>query len=83
MNMKPELHRRVLKIISDVSGVPANRIEASDTLVADLGMDSVSSMELLGMLDEELGIEVEIDQVSSIQDVAAILALVSEQVHVL
>ena len=74
-------HARVLQILSDVSAVPVDTIKVTDLLSADLGMDSVASMELLGMLDEEFGVEIELEEAQEIEDVGSILKLVDERIH--
>ncbi len=78
MNQTPSNHARVLQILSDVSAVPPTEIKKSDLLAGDLGMDSVALMELLGMLDEEFGMEIELEAAQEIQDVGTILKLVDE-----
>lgn len=82
MITSPDFRSRIIQILSDVSAVPAGDIKDSDLLGADLNMDSVASMELLGMLDEEFGIEIELEEAASIENVSAIIALAAEHLHV-
>ncbi len=69
----------MLTILSEVTAVPACDIKETDMLMADLGMDSVASMELLGMLDEEFGVEVELEEAQALDRVGSILDLVRER----
>lgn len=78
MTRSPSRRARVLQILSDVSAVPPDEIRDGDLLAGDLGMDSVALMELLGMLDEELGLEVELEAAQEIQDVGTVLRMVDE-----
>jgi acyl carrier protein len=78
----PELRAQIVQLLSDVSAVPVADIKDTDHLTADLGMDSVAFMELLGMLDEEFGIEVELQAVQGIELVGTVIELVRERVHV-
>ena len=57
-----ELNGVIKKIIGDLTAIVPSEIQNSDRLREDLGMDSVSSMELISMLSEELDIEVELEE---------------------
>lgn len=70
-----DIRPRILTIISDLTAIAAADISVSDSLSADLGMDSVTSMELIGMLDEELGIEVEMEETQHITTVGQVIEL--------
>ena len=70
-----ELNDTIKRIIGDLTAIVPSEIQASDRLREDLGMDSVSSMELISMLSEELAIEVELEEAMDIKDIAGIIAL--------
>lgn len=70
-----ELNDIIKKIIGDLTAIVPSEIQNSDRLREDLGMDSVSSMELISMLSEELDIEVELEEAMGIVDIAGIIAL--------
>lgn len=69
------LEDRIRAILSDLTAIPASKIGAEDRLRGDLGMDSVASMELLGMLDEEFGVEVDLEDTLGVDTVAEVFAL--------
>ncbi len=69
------LEQSITAILSDLTAIPAERIQATDRLRGDLGMDSVASMELLGMLDEEFGVEVDLEDTLGVDTVAEVFAL--------
>ncbi len=77
-----ELDAQIRRILSDVSAVPADEIHAEDSLAGDLGMDSVASLELLGMLDEAFGIELELEEAESITHVSQVLEIARTRVPV-
>ena len=77
-----DLRTKILQVLSDVSAVPVDDIEDEHELAADLGMDSVALMELRGMLDEEFGIELELEHAQRTDDVGKVMAVVSEQLRV-
>ena len=67
--------RRVLWIVSRLTTVPLDQIGVDDRLRADLGLDSVASMELLGMLAEEFDIEVPMEETMEVERVEQVIAL--------
>lgn len=66
---------RIRHLLAQLCTVPADRIRPTDRLRADLGFDSVASMELLGLLADELGIDVELEETMGIETVAEVVAL--------
>lgn len=65
----------LIRILHELTAVPPEEIRPEHLLQADLGMDSVASMELVSMLSEELDIDVEIEDAMDVQDVAGVKAL--------
>lgn len=76
----PATEARIYKILSDLSAVPQQQIKRDDRLREDLGLDSVSSMELVSMLSEEFAIDVELEEAVRITDVAGLLALADSRI---
>lgn len=70
---------RIYRILANLSTVPAHEIRQQDRLREDLGLDSVGSMELVSMLSEEFGIEVELEEAVQITDVAGLMTLASRR----
>jgi len=69
------LNDRIHAILGALTTVPLDEIQDGDRLREDLGMDSVASMELLSMLAEELGIEVEMEEAVDVTTVGQVVAL--------
>ena len=65
------LETRVVNMIAQLSTVRAAEIAPKDRLREDLGLDSVSSMELVSMLSEELGVEITLEEAMSVTTVGA------------
>ncbi len=76
---KSPSHQRIFRILSDLSAIPAGDIKVEDRLREDLGLDSVSSMELVSMLSEEFAIDVELEEAVKITTVAALLQLADQR----
>ena len=66
---------RVRTLLAQLCTTPAAEIRPDDRLGADLGFDSVASMELLGMLSDEFGIDVDLEETMDIQRVSEVVAL--------
>lgn len=73
--LDPTHHDRIVRILTELSTVPAARIRAGDRLREDLGLDSVRRMELVSMLAEEFDLEIELEEAVAIEDVQGILRL--------
>jgi len=71
----PDLEVGIVEIIHQLTAVPRAEIQLTDTLSGDLGMDSVTSMELIGLLDESYGIAVEMEETKDIETVQDVLDL--------
>lgn len=73
--LAPAAEARIFAILTDLTAIPAAEIKPGDRLVEDLGMDSVSRMELISMLAEEFDMDIELEEAIAIDDVVGILAL--------
>lgn len=73
-------HDRIFRILSDLSAVPPEQIKVDDRLREDLGLDSVSSMELVSMLSEEFNLDIELEEAVQITTVAALLSLADKRI---
>jgi len=67
---------RVIHLIAQLVPVKEQDIKPAQRLRDDLGMDSVSSMELLSMLAEDFELDVGIEDVADVHTVAATIELV-------
>ena len=81
MTAQKDFQTIIIEMISELTGIPSGEIQLDDHLQADLSMDSVSSLELLGMLDEELGIEVELEDTQDITTVREIMELAKRHLN--
>lgn len=81
MNIDP-IELKVFSIMSDLTAIPAENIRLDHDLMVDLGFDSVTSLELLSMLSEELDIEVELEETMNIKDVRGVVALTRRHLSV-
>ena len=75
----PSANARILHILSELSVTPADEIKPTDWLRDDLGMDSVTRMELVSMLSEEFDIDIELEEAIQIEDVGTLMALAEKR----
>lgn len=71
----PPSDHAILGIIAQLAPIAAADIKSEHRLREDLGLDSVSSMELLSMLSEELGLDLEIEDALGITTVGDVLQM--------
>ena len=73
--MTESVDDRILLLISQLTTMEADELEPAHRLREDLGMDSVSSMELLSMLAEEFDLDIEMEEAIDVQTVGGILEM--------
>ena len=66
----------VTAVVASVAGVPAERLAPTARLESDLEMDSLRRVELLGVIEEELGIYLDDDALDPDATVADVAAMV-------
>jgi len=66
-------------IIATVSKIPASEMKPTSTLGMDLQMDSLSRVELVGIIEEELGVELDETHVTDTTTIADLEKLVASQ----
>ena len=69
------VEERVVFMISQLCTVRPGEIRQEDRLREDLGLDSVSSMELISMLAEELDVDVELEEAMAVTTVRGAVEL--------
>ncbi len=70
-----DLFAEVRALIAQVSPTRPGDIKLDSRLREDLALDSVASMELLSLIDERLGLELEMEDVLGITTVGGMVAL--------
>ena len=64
-----DIEARVKKIIAEQLGVPESDVTNEKAFVADLGADSLDTVELVMRFEEEFGIEIPDEDAEKIQSV--------------
>ncbi len=71
---------RISAMVREVSAKPPEKVTHEMRLLEDLGFDSVAQMELLSMLDESLGLEIEMEDAMDLQTIGDVVAVVERYV---
>jgi acyl carrier protein len=69
------VEQQVVHMIAQLTTVQQGAIAQEDRLREDLGLDSVSSMELISMLSEELHVEVSLEEAMAVTTVRGAVEL--------
>jgi acyl carrier protein len=76
MNSTPQgFETAILETIAELATVRVSEIKNEDRLREDLGLDSVSSMELLSMLAERFDLEIGIEEAVEINTVGKVIEI--------
>jgi acyl carrier protein len=69
---------RVVAVTARVLRIEPSEINPNDDFTSDLGAESVQSIELVAMFEEEFGIEMDEDAALSIQTVGSAVEYITE-----
>ncbi len=72
------IEERVKAVTARVLRVDADQIKLEDNFSADLGAESVQSIELVAMFEEEFGIEMEEEAALSVETVGAAIEFIAD-----
>ena len=75
-----DIEARVKKIIAEQLGVEESQVTNEKAFVADLGADSLDTVELVMAFEEEFGIEIPDDAAENIQTFGDAVKFISEAV---
>ena len=64
-----EIKERVYKVIGQVLKIETDQVQEDNTFTADLGAESVQSVELVAAFEEEFDIEMDEDEALGVQNV--------------
>lgn len=74
---RAEILRRVVDVVSDVLGVPADQIAEGSDFVADLGAESIQSLELVASFEEEFDVEMDEEAALDVHTVGDAVAFIN------
>jgi acyl transferase domain-containing protein/phosphopantetheinyl transferase (holo-ACP synthase) len=72
-----ELARLLLQIVSEKTGYPLDMLDIAQDLEADLGIDSIKRVEILGALQQQTGMQLgdHMDQISALRTIEGVIDL--------
>lgn len=69
----------ILTQVADLAGVSAKALDPTLLLLADLGLDSLARVQLVGRIEQQLGVRLADAEIAAIETVAELLALANRQ----
>jgi len=72
------VEERVKAVTAQVLKIDSDQIKADDNFTADLGAESVQSIELVAMFEEEFGIEMDEDAALSVETVGKAVDFITQ-----
>ena len=75
--MKAARTKRIVAIVAEVALRDPGTIDASTRLYSDLGLDSLSALELLVAIEDEFSVEIDTDAAKRIKTVGDLVELLS------
>jgi acyl carrier protein len=72
------VEQRVVNVTAKVLGLEPGRIKLTDSFSADLGAESVQSIELVANFEREFGIEMDEEQALSVDSVGAAIEFITQ-----
>ena len=71
----------VYQVISKVLGIDSNEVSEDQSFTADLGAESVQSVELMAGFEEEFEIEMDEDEALAVQTVGGAIDFIAQYVN--
>ncbi len=71
-----DIELKVKKIVSEQLGIPVDQINNSSAFIADLGGDSLDTVEMVLTLEDRFGFEVEEEIAEELHTVQAVIDLI-------
>ena len=72
------VEERVKAVTAQVLKIDSDQIKSEDNFTADLGAESVQSIELVAMFEEEFGIEMDEDAALSVETVCTAVDFITK-----
>jgi acyl carrier protein len=77
---KREVEQRIKKVTSQVLGVPEDEIQPESRFAADLGAESIQSIQLVAAFEEEFGIQMDEEQALAVSTVGKAVDYICNQI---
>lgn len=76
-----ELQQTIFQILHELTAIPTSQLHLDSNLRTDVNLDSVSALELIGMMDEEFGIEIDLYEVREVRTIRDIVDLAQHKTN--
>jgi len=78
---RAEVAERVIKVVCEVLGCSSNDVKEESQFVADLGAESIQSIELVTAFEDEFDIEMDEDAALQVKDVGTAIDFIKKHLE--
>ena len=75
---REDIKERIVKVVSQVLKIDSGQVQEEHSFTADLGAESVQSIELMAGFEEEFDIEMDEDEALTVQTVGAAVDFIAK-----
>ncbi len=76
-NEETQITKEIVELVAKIAKVPQSKISLGSNLFTDLGVDSMTGIEIFAAIDQKYNLNVPEDKLKSVQTVGDLVALVN------
>jgi acyl carrier protein len=79
---RTEIYNLIASFFVEQFEIPKEKIKPNANLFKDLGMDSIDALDMVGMLESQIDLDVNVDELTNIRTVQDVVDFVSAKINV-
>ncbi len=79
---RTEIYNLITSFFVEQFEIPKEKIKPNANLFKDLGMDSIDALDMVGMLESQIDLDVNVDELTDIRTVQDVVDFVSSKINV-
>ncbi len=78
---RTEIYNLITTFFVEQFEIPKEKIKPNSNLFKDLGLDSIDALDMVGMLESQIDIDVNVDELTHIRTVQDVVNFVSSKIN--